>query len=179
MSYEFEEYQNQNILLSQERTLDIIEEPSNFSEEYNIDQFNELDLENFNNFEQESNEKPEVTEFPNEAYTDLMELIIKHNLNNKTDNAIIKFFNKHSNLCTLLLSKNIETGHKLMDLMNMKRLSYSKHRVLIHKNKKYFVYYRPVKNCIQNLLSNPEIVKNFVFKYQSLVIIYYLYYLYY
>ena len=88
MSYEFEENQNQNILLSQERTLDNIEEPSNFSEEYNIDQFKESELENFNNFEQESNEKPEVTEFPNEAYADLMELIIKHNLNNKAETQL-------------------------------------------------------------------------------------------
>ena len=66
-----------------------------------------------------------------------------------------------------------------MDLMNIQKLSYAKHCVLVHKNKEYFIHYRPIKNCIQNLLSNPEIAKNFVFKYQSSVIIFYLYYLYY
>ena len=58
----------------------------------NIDQFNNSDIEEPSY--EKSNKKPEVTEFPNEAYADLMELV-KHNLNNKAGNAIIKFFNKH------------------------------------------------------------------------------------
>src|SRR3954468_1094237 len=42
------------------------------------------------------NEEPEIeiemnTSYPNEAYADLMTLVIKHNLNNATGNAIIKF----------------------------------------------------------------------------------------
>src|ERR1043165_9374948 len=50
------------------------------------------------------------TEFPNEAYTDLMVLVTRHKLNNKTGNTIIKFFNKHSNLITSSLPKNIVKG---------------------------------------------------------------------
>ena len=119
------------------------------------------------------------TRFPNEAYADLMELVIKYNLNNKARNLIIKFFNKHSNLSTSPLPKNIETGRKLMDLMNIQNLSYSKHCILVHNNKEYFIHYRPIKNCIENLLANPNIIKNFIFKYQSLQVIIYLYYLYY
>ena len=41
-------------------------------------------------------------------YGDLMALITKHKLNNKTVNAIIKFFNKHSNLASSPLSISIE-----------------------------------------------------------------------
>ncbi len=46
--------------------------------------------------------------FSNETYTDLMILVILHKLNNKTSNAIIKFFNKHLNLIMSSLTKNIE-----------------------------------------------------------------------
>ncbi|RHZ87755.1 hypothetical protein Glove_30g68 [Diversispora epigaea] len=49
----------------------------------------------------EPEEEPEVEsirEFPNEAYANLMTLVIENNLSNKAGNAIIKFFNKHSDL---------------------------------------------------------------------------------
>ena len=45
------------------------------------------------------NTEPEAcSEFPNEAYKDLMLLVTKHKLNNKASNDIIRFFNKHSTL---------------------------------------------------------------------------------
>ncbi|RHZ81880.1 hypothetical protein Glove_117g593 [Diversispora epigaea] len=60
-----------------------------------------------------------IPKFPNNTYSDLMTLIIQHNLNNKAGNAIIHFFNKHSNLPTSPLPKNIEQGRKLMDRMKL------------------------------------------------------------
>ncbi|RHZ73184.1 hypothetical protein Glove_232g17 [Diversispora epigaea] len=76
-----------------------------------------------------------------------MALVIENNLNNKAGNAIIKFFNKHSNLSQLSpLPKNIETGRKFMDKMNISQLSYSKYCVLTHNSQDYFVHYRPIKN---------------------------------
>ncbi|RHZ87700.1 hypothetical protein Glove_32g10 [Diversispora epigaea] len=149
-------------------------EESNMEDYYSFEQvspdrFEESNIEDYDNFEQVSPEREEnVMEFPNEAYADLMELFIKHNLNNKTGNAIIKFFDKHSNLSTSPLPKNIEAGRKLMDIMNVQKLPYSKHCILNYKNKEYFVYYRPIKSCIENLLSNPDIIKNFIYKYQFL-----------
>ncbi|RHZ71332.1 hypothetical protein Glove_260g17 [Diversispora epigaea] len=120
----------------------------------------------------QSNEEPEVEnikEFPNEAYADLMALVIENNLNNKAGNAIIKFFNKHSDLFQLSpLPKNIETGRKFMDKMNISQLSYFKYCVLTHNSQDYFVYYRPIKNCIKNLLSNLDILKNLMFRYENL-----------
>ncbi|RHZ47919.1 hypothetical protein Glove_564g7 [Diversispora epigaea] len=149
-------------------------EESNMEDYYSFEQvspdrFEESNIENYDNFEQVSPEREEnVMEFPNEAYADLMELFIKHNLNNKTGNAIIKFFDKHSNLSTSPLPKNIEAGRKFMDIMNVQKLPYSKHCILDYKNKEYFVYYRPIKSCIESLLSNPDIIKNFIYKYQFL-----------
>ena len=45
--------------------------------------------------------------FPNDAYADLMALVLKNNLSNTTGNEIISFFNKHSNLSISPLPKNI------------------------------------------------------------------------
>ncbi|RHZ80265.1 hypothetical protein Glove_137g81 [Diversispora epigaea] len=97
-----------------------------------------------------------------------MVLVIENNLNNKAGNAIIKFFNKHLDLSQLSpLPKNIETGRKFMDKMNISQLSYSKYCVLTHNSQDYFVHYRPIKNCIKNLLSNPDILKNLIFRYEN------------
>src|SRR6185436_13818420 len=106
-----------------------------------------------------------VKEFPNEAYADLMTLVIENNLNNKAGNAIIKFFNKHLNLSkSSPLPKNIKTGQRFMEKMNISQLSYSKHCILIHNDQEYLIYYHPIKNCIQNLLSTPEISQYFMFR---------------
>ncbi|RHZ76104.1 hypothetical protein Glove_203g21 [Diversispora epigaea] len=97
-----------------------------------------------------------------------MTLVIENNLSNKAGNAIIKFFNKHSDLPqSSPLPKNIETGRKFMNKMNISQLSYSKYCILIHNGQEYFIHYRPIKNCIENLLSNPEILKHFMFKYEN------------
>ncbi|RHZ50882.1 hypothetical protein Glove_490g20 [Diversispora epigaea] len=109
----------------------------------------------------------EIKEFPNEAYADLMTLVTKHNLSNKAGNSIIKFFNRHSDLFQSPLPKNIETGRKFMDKMNISQLFYSKHCILVHNNREYFINYRPIKNCIEILLSNSEILQHFIFKYEN------------
>src|SRR5213080_4228832 len=63
-------------------------------------------------FEEAKEPEPEaLTEFPNDAYKDLMVLVTKHKLNNKAGNAIIQFFNKHSALSKSSLPKNIEKGY--------------------------------------------------------------------
>ena len=133
----------------------------------NIDEFLSASLRSYD----EPKEEPEVEsirEFPNEAYADLMTLVIENNLSNKARNAIIKFFNKNSDLPqSSPLPKNIKTGRKYMNKMNISQLSYSKHRVLIHNGQDYFIHYRPIKNYIENLLSNPETSRHFLFKYEN------------
>ena len=109
----------------------------------------------------------EIKEFPNEAYADLMTLVTENNFSNKAGNAIIKFFNKHSDLSQSPLPKNIETGRRFMDKMNISQLSYSKYCILTHNGQEYFIHYRPIKNCIENLLSNLEISQNFMFRYEN------------
>ncbi|RHZ80469.1 hypothetical protein Glove_135g34 [Diversispora epigaea] len=54
-----------------------------------------------------------------------------------------------------------------MDKINISQLSYSKHCILVHNNREYFINYRPIKNCIEILLSNSEILQHFIFKYEN------------
>ncbi|RHZ89904.1 hypothetical protein Glove_9g344 [Diversispora epigaea] len=127
-----EEYENFDEILpaSLQSNKESVSHSSNILEEYeNFDEILPASL--------QSNEEPEVEnikEFPNEAYVNLMALVIENNLNNKAGNAIIKFFNKHSDLSQF---------------------------------QDYFIHYRPIKNCIKNLLSNPDILKNLMFRYEN------------
>ena len=111
-----------------------------------------------------------VKDFPNEAYADLMNLVVKYNVNNNTADAFIKFFNNHSNLSRSPLPKNIKAGRKYMDGMNMPHLSHKKHSIFVD-NEEYLIYYRPILKCIKNLLSNSEIVQHFVYYHQDLRVI--------
>ncbi|RHZ82189.1 hypothetical protein Glove_112g40 [Diversispora epigaea] len=138
------------------------------NEDSNIERLQNKDLDVKS--ESSRNEDSDVKEFSNESYTDLMTLVIKYNLNNKAGNAIIKFFNKHSNLSISSLPKNIETGQKYMDKMNLSQLLYYKHRILVHNNKEYFINYQPVIKCIENILSNLEISQLFIYDYKKLEI---------
>ena len=66
------------------------------------------------------------SDYPNKAYGDLMSLVTKHKFSNVTSNAIIKFFNKHTNLNTSPLSKSIEKKCKYMNNINLSTLIFTK-----------------------------------------------------
>ena len=56
--------------------------------------------------------------YPNEVYEDFITLVTKYRLSNAIENAIIRFFNKHTNFDKSLLSKSTEQRRKYMDIMN-------------------------------------------------------------
>jgi hypothetical protein len=95
--------------------------------------------------------------FPNDAYKDLMILVTKHKLNNKTGNDIIRFFNKHSNIKKSPLPKNIEKGRAFMNNMNFSNLEFCKVLIANHKGKDYYLYYQDLIQCVKNILSVPNI----------------------
>lgn len=112
-------------------------------------------------------ENQEYDEFPNEAYADLMVLVTKYKLSNAAGNAIISFFNKHSNNSKSPLPKNIKQGKLFMN--NMKsNLSYKKTKVLDHDNTEYFLYHMPLMSCIQNILEISDISQTFALEYEEL-----------
>ncbi|RHZ79357.1 hypothetical protein Glove_149g63 [Diversispora epigaea] len=162
VSLHSEEFENFDEILSE--SLQNYTEKSDTNMSNTLEEFEPKSLTLQDNIEES---EVEIKEFPNEAYADLMTLVTKHNLNNKAGNSIIKFFNRHSDLSQSPLPKNIETGRKFMDKMNISQLSYSKHCILVHNNREYFINYRPIKNCIEILLSNSEILQHFIFKYEN------------
>ncbi|GET49863.1 hypothetical protein GLOIN_2v1488317 [Rhizophagus irregularis DAOM 181602=DAOM 197198] len=137
----------ENILDSSEE-LEISEEPEIFEEPKNL------------------NTKT-CTEFPNDAYKDLMLLVTKYKINNKGGNEIIRFFNKHSNLTESPLPKNIEQGRAFMNNMKFSNLEFSKVLITKHKDKDYFLYYQNLIQCIKNILTVPDITQNFALSYEN------------
>lgn len=115
----------------------------------------------------------EIVNFPNEAYGDLMALVTKHKLNNATGNAIIKFFNKHTNLATSPLPKSIKQGREYMDNMNLPNLTYYKTCVINYNKKEYYLHHRSLLSCIKNILSISDISQNFALNFEKLKIIIY------
>src|SRR2546423_6848928 len=110
--------------------------------------------------ESEESEESEIfalTEFPNDAYKDLMVLVTKHKLNNKAGNAIIQFFNKHLALSKSPLPKNIEKGRTFMNKMKFPNLSFNKICITYHNGKEYFLHYQSLIQCIENILAVPDI----------------------
>ncbi|GES84747.1 hypothetical protein GLOIN_2v1783703 [Rhizophagus clarus] len=140
----------------------------------------EMSLED-SNFENilDSSEEPEIfeepknlntktcTEFPNDAYKDLMLLVTKYKINNKGSNKIIHFFNKHSNLIESPLPKNIEQERAFMNNMKFSNLEFSKVLITKHEDKDYFLYYQNLIQCIKNILTIPVITQNFVLSYEN------------
>src|ERR1051325_8235292 len=100
------------------------EEVINMEESDNSQESNNI-LE-YDNIKESDNvvESNNANEFPNEAYADLMILVTNYKLNNKAGNAIIKFFNKHSNVSQFPLPINIEKGRKFMNNMKFHNLTF-------------------------------------------------------
>lgn len=167
MSFELED--NKNIF-------EVDPNNDNFNIENSLQEYKDLSedicdisesSEDIRNNSDDDNNNQKYDEFPNEAYADLMVLVTKYNLSNATGNAIISFFNKHSNYSTSPLPKNIQQGKQFMN--NMKsNLSYKKTKVLDHDNTEYFLYHMPLISCIKNILEVPDISQNFVLEYEEL-----------
>jgi hypothetical protein len=106
--------------------------------------------------------------FPNEAYADLMALVLKNNLSISTGNEIISFFNKYSNLSISPLPKNIQQGYKFMNNIKQPNLEYFKTCVLSHNNIEYFLFHWPLISCIKNILEIPNIFQDFAMDFKVL-----------
>jgi len=106
------------------------------------------------------------TEFPNDAYRDLMLLVTNNKLSNRTGNEIIQFFNKHSNLAKSPLPSNIEKGREFMNNMKFS-LNFDKILITNHDNKDYFLYYQNLINCVKNIISVPDITKDFALSFEN------------
>ena len=142
-----------------------MEESDNSQESNNIlvESDNVEESDNVDNTEKSDNAK----EFPNEAYADLMTLVTNYKLNNKAGNAIIKFFNKHSNVPQSPLPINIEKGRKFMNNMKFPNLTFKKICIASHNHKEYFLHYQDLIHCIKNILAIPDITQDFALSFEN------------
>ena len=154
--------ESEDILL--EESEDILEEPKDILEEP------EDILEKSESILKKSKIR---TEFPNEAYADLMILVTRHKLNNKASNAIIKFFNKHSNLTTSPLPKNIERGREFMNNMTFADLKFKKTCITSYNDNEYFLYHQNLISCIKNILAIPDITQDFALSFSNYMVFFY------
>ncbi|RHZ86679.1 hypothetical protein Glove_48g153 [Diversispora epigaea] len=104
-----------------------------------------------------SNSEPENYSFNNYA----------SDYNNISTNAVIRFFNEHSNLPLSPLPKNAKKGRELMEKMKIPTLTSKKHKILTHNNIDYYLFYHPVLNCIKNILSISNISQNFTLRFEN------------
>jgi hypothetical protein len=145
-----------------------MEESDNSQESNNIlvesDYVEESDnVDNVDNIKKSDN----ANEFPNEAYADLMTLVTDYKLSNKAGNAIIKFFNKHSNVPQSPLPINIEKGRKFMNNMKFPNLTFKKICIASHNHKEYFLHYQDLIHCIKNILAIPDITQDFALSFEN------------
>jgi hypothetical protein len=145
-----------------------MEESDNSQESNNIlvesDYVEESDnVDNVDNIKKSDN----ANEFPNEAYADLMTLVTDYKLSNKAGNAIIKFFNKHSNVPQSPLPINIEKGRKFMNNMKFPNLTFKKICIASHNHKEYFLHYQDLIHCIKNILAIPNITQDFALSFEN------------
>src|SRR5205823_2786848 len=145
-----------------------MEESDNSQESNNIlvesDNVEESDnVDNVDNREKSDN----ANEFSNKAYADLMTLVTDYKLSNKAGNAIIKFFNKHSNVLQSPLPINIEKGRKFMNNMKFPNLTFKKICIASHNHKEYFLHYQDLIHCIKNILAIPDITQDFALSFEN------------
>ncbi|RHZ54332.1 hypothetical protein Glove_428g2 [Diversispora epigaea] len=93
VSFHSEEFENFDKILSE--SLQNYTEKSDTNMSNTLEEFELKSLTLQDNIEES---EVEIKEFLNEAYADLITLVTKHNLSNKAENSIIKFFNRHSDL---------------------------------------------------------------------------------
>ena len=113
----------------------------------------------------EGKNRPErVAEWPNDAYREFMELVIKGNISNKIGDKIIKFFNKYSNLKNSPLPKSTKNGKDYLNQINSPSVDFKEKVVATYKEVDFKLYYRPIFRAIQALMQRPIVSENFVHK---------------
>ena len=154
----YEEVINMEESDNSQESNNILVESDNVEESDNVD-----NVDNVDNIEKSDN----ANEFPNEAYADLMTLVTDYKLSNRAGNAIIKFFNKHSNVPQSPLPINIEKGRKFMNNMKFPNLTFKKICIASHNHKEYFLHYQDLIHCIKNILAIPDITQDFALSFEN------------
>ena len=107
----------------------------------------------------------QTTTFPNEVYSDYVDLLIRHNVPNSLGDAIIQLFNKHSLRKDLPLPKSASQARKFIDNLHEPNSPYQRVKVGQNDDIDYYFEFRGIFYAIRELLANVDNVSSCVFKF--------------
>ena len=110
---------------------------------------------------------PQVVEWPNDAYREFMEITTKFQLSNSAGDAMIRFFNKFSNLDASPLPSSTKVGRELLDDANIRYMTFKEVSITTFQDNEYILHYRPVIQTIKSLLVIDSINQNLVLDYKE------------
>ena len=107
------------------------------------------------------------TEWPNDIYREFMEIVMEYKLSNSYRNSIIKLINNYQNFTNEnLLPKNTKKDHKFIDINEFPYMKFKTVPITNFQNIDYNFYYQPIIHGIKVLLLQPDINKEFIYKYR-------------
>jgi hypothetical protein len=110
---------------------------------------------------------PPTTEWPNEIYREFMDIVMEYKLSNSCGDRIIKLIDKSKNFEKNPLPKNTKEGRKFLDTSEFPYMKFKKAPITKFQDVDYYFYYQPIIHGIKALLLQPDISKEFVFKYRN------------
>jgi hypothetical protein len=110
---------------------------------------------------------PPNTDWPNNIYREFMEIVMEYQLSNSCGDRIIKLINDNRNSAENQLPINTKEGRKFLDANEFPYMKFKKVPITNFQNVDYNFYYQPIIHGIKVLLLQPEINKEFIFKYQN------------
>jgi hypothetical protein len=108
-----------------------------------------------------------ISNFPSEEFGEFMKLIIKWNLSDTCSGDILRFLNKVSRDDTILPT-SIQQGKQLLDKIMVPYISFKKVPIMEYEEETYYLNYRPIFDCIKELLTNKDILNHCVFEFTPL-----------
>ena len=116
--------------------------------EFNIEDLEGATIDDALDIIEGKNQLEYIAEWPNDAYRDFMELIIKGNISNKIGDKIIKFFNKYSNLEKSPLPKSTKNGKDYLNQINSPSVKFKERVVASYSGIDFTLYYQPIFRTI-------------------------------
>ncbi|RIB28814.1 hypothetical protein C2G38_2156894 [Gigaspora rosea] len=95
---------------------------------------------------------PQDVEWPNDAYRKFMEIVNRYQFSNSASDAVIKFFNKYSNLDVSLLPSTTKSGKEFLDNSTIPHMMFKEIPITMYQGVTYTFYYRSLIKAIKSLL---------------------------
>ena len=107
----------------------------------------------------------QITTFPNEVYSDYVDLLIRFNVPNSLSDAIIQLFNKHSLRNDSPLPKTALQARKFIDNLHEPNSAYQRIKVCHYNDIDYYFEFRGIFYAIRELLANADNASSCSFKF--------------